>query len=65
MKPVSYEKGGAIVKPDDVMQSLFIVRQWRPFGDAVDEDREDDQLRFGPGDHFGLSRTAVDTVVAA
>ena len=50
LKPASYEQGETFVKPDDVLQSLFIVGSgvlsatWRDSGE---------QLRFGPGDYFG------------
>jgi small-conductance mechanosensitive channel len=49
----SYEKGDVLVKPDDVLQSLFIVASGvlsvtRPDGVA-----EKEWARFGPGDYFG------------
>jgi CRP-like cAMP-binding protein len=49
----SYEKGDVLVKPDDVLQSVFIVGSGvlsvtRPDGVA-----EKEWVRFGPGDYFG------------
>jgi CRP-like cAMP-binding protein len=49
----SYEKGDVLVKPDDVLQSLFIVRNGVLSVTRLDNIGEKEWLRFGPGDYFG------------
>jgi len=53
LKKASYEKGDVLVKPDDVLQSLFIVGSGVLSGTRPDNLGEKEWLRFGPGDYFG------------
>src|SRR5277367_6988089 len=53
LKPASHEKGDALVEPDDVLQSLFIVGSGVLEATRRNADGENDQLRFGPGNYFG------------
>src|SRR5277367_2834958 len=69
LKQASYEKGEALVKPDDVLQSLFIVGSGVLEATRRNDDGENDQLRFGPGDYFGemglLAGTPASATIAA
>jgi small-conductance mechanosensitive channel/CRP-like cAMP-binding protein len=53
LKKASYEKGDVLVKPDDVLQSLFIVGSGVLSVTGPDSVGEKEWLRFGPGDYFG------------
>jgi CRP-like cAMP-binding protein len=53
LKKASYEKGDVLVKPDDVLQSLFIVGNGVLSVTRPDSVGEKEWLRFGPGDYFG------------
>jgi CRP-like cAMP-binding protein len=69
LKQASYEKGEALVKPEDVLQSLFIVGGGVLEATLRNSDGENDQLRFGPGDYFGemglLTGTPASATIAA
>jgi small-conductance mechanosensitive channel len=69
LKPASYEKGEALVKPDYVLQSLFIVGRGVLEATRRNAEGENDQLRFGPGDYFGemglLAGTPANATIAA
>jgi len=69
LKPASHEKGDALVKPDDVLQSLFIVGSGVLEATRRNADGENDQLRFGPGNYFGemglLAGTPANATIAA
>ena len=69
LKQASYEKGEALVKPEDVLQSLFIVGSGVLEATLRNDDGENDQLRFGPGDYFGemglLAGTPASATIAA
>jgi small-conductance mechanosensitive channel/CRP-like cAMP-binding protein len=49
----SYEKGDVLVRPDDVLQSLFIVGSGVLSVTRPDNIAEKEWVRFGPGDYFG------------
>ena len=53
LKKASYEKGDVLVKPDVVLQSLFIVGSGVLSVTRQDNVGEKEWLRFGPGDYFG------------
>jgi small-conductance mechanosensitive channel/CRP-like cAMP-binding protein len=53
LKKISYEKGDVLVKPDDVLESLFIVGSGVLSVTRPDNIAEKEWLRFGPGDYFG------------
>jgi CRP-like cAMP-binding protein len=53
LKKASYEKGDVLVKPDDLLQSLFIVGSGVLSVTRPDNIAEKEWLRFGPGDYFG------------
>ena len=53
LKKASYEKGDVLVKPDDVLESLFIVGSGVLSVTRPDNIAEKEWLRFGPGDYFG------------
>jgi small-conductance mechanosensitive channel/CRP-like cAMP-binding protein len=53
LKKASYEKGDVLVKPDMVLQSLFLVGSGVLSVTKPDGSGEEEWLRFGPGDHFG------------
>ena len=53
LKKASYEKGDVLVKPDVVLQSLFIVGSGVLSVARPDNGGEKEVLRFGPGDYFG------------
>ena len=53
LKKASYEKGDVLVKPDDVLQSLFIVGNGVLSVTRPDNVGEKEWVRFGPGDYFG------------
>ncbi|MGC9956325.1 cyclic nucleotide-binding domain-containing protein, partial [Roseiarcus sp.] len=69
LKQASYDKGEALVKPEDVLQSLFIVGSGVLEATRRNDDGENDQLRFGPGDYFGemglLAGTPASATIAA
>ena len=69
LKQASYEKGEALVKPEDVLQSLFIVGGGVLEATLRNGVGENDQLRFGPGDYFGemglLTGTPASATIAA
>jgi small-conductance mechanosensitive channel len=69
LKSASYEKGEALVQPDDVLQSLFIVGNGVLSATRRGEDGEDEEMRFGPGDYFGemglLAGTPASATIAA
>jgi small-conductance mechanosensitive channel/CRP-like cAMP-binding protein len=65
LKRASHDKGDVLVKPDDVLQSLFIVGSGvlsvtRPDSIGVRE-----WLRFGPGDYFGEMGLLTDKPATA
>ena len=49
----SYEKGDVLVRPDEVLQSLFIVGSGVLSVTRPDNIAEKEWARFGPGDYFG------------
>ena len=53
LKKASYEKGDVLVKPDVVLQSLFIVGSGVLSVTRPDDVGEKEWLRFGPRDYFG------------
>jgi CRP-like cAMP-binding protein len=53
LKKASYDKGDVLVKPDDLLQSLFIVGSGVLSVTRRDDIGEKEWLRFGPGDYFG------------
>jgi CRP-like cAMP-binding protein len=53
LKKISYEKREVLVKPDVVLQSLFIVGSGVLSVTRPDNGGEKEVLRFGPGDYFG------------
>ena len=53
LKKASYEKGDVLVKPDAVLQSLFVVGSGILSVTRPDDVGEKEWLRFGPGDYFG------------
>jgi CRP-like cAMP-binding protein len=53
LKKASYEKGDVLVKPDAVLQSLFIVGSGVLSVTRPDDVGEEEWLRFGPRDYFG------------
>ncbi len=69
LKAASYEKGEVLVKPDDVLQSLFVVGSGVLEATRRNSDSENDQLRFGPGEYFGemglLAGTPAGATIAA
>ena len=69
LKQASYDKGETLVKPEDVLQSLFIVGSGVLEATRRNDDGENDQLRFGPGDYFGemglLAGTPASATIAA
>jgi small-conductance mechanosensitive channel/CRP-like cAMP-binding protein len=69
LKQASYEKGDALVKPEDVLQSLFIVGGGVLEATLRNSEGENDQMRFGPGDYFGemglLTGTPASATIAA
>jgi small-conductance mechanosensitive channel/CRP-like cAMP-binding protein len=68
LKPASHEKGDILVKPGEVLQSLFIVG-----GGVLEVTRSDaggeQESRFAPGDYFGamglLTGTPAGATIAA
>ena len=70
LKKASYEKGDVLVKPDDFLQSLFIVGSGVLSVARPDNVAEKEWLRFGPGDYFGemgllADRQATANITAA
>ena len=53
LKKASYDKGDVLIKPDDVLQSLFIVGSGVLSVTRRDDIGGKELLRFGPGDYFG------------
>ena len=53
LKKASYDKGDVLVKPADVLQSLFVVGSGVLSVTRRDNIGEKELLRFGPGDYFG------------
>ena len=53
LKQASYEAGETLVKPGDVLQSLFIVGSGVLSVTWPSRVGDKDELRFGPGDYFG------------
>jgi small-conductance mechanosensitive channel/CRP-like cAMP-binding protein len=53
LKKASYDKGDVLVKPDDVLQSLFIVGSGVLSVTRPENIGAKEYLRFGPGDYFG------------
>ena len=53
LKKASYERGDVLVKPDAVLQSLFVVGSGVLSVTRPDDVGEKEWLRFGPGDYFG------------
>ena len=70
LKKASYEKGDVLVRPDDVLQSLFIVGSGVLSVTGPNNVGEKEWLRFGPGDYFGemgllADRQATANITAA
>jgi CRP-like cAMP-binding protein len=70
LKKASYEKGDVLVKPDEFLQSLFIVGSGVLSVARADNVAEKEWLRFGPGDYFGemgllADRQATANITAA
>ena len=65
----SYEKGENLVRPDKVLNSLFIVGRGVLSATRSDHGEDKELLRFGPGDHFGemglLEGTAAGASITA
>lgn len=62
---ISHEKGETLVKPGDVLPSLFIVGGGVLSATKSDGGEDKELLRFGPGDHFGEMGLLAGTAAAA
>src|SRR5208282_6044609 len=53
LRKASHDRGDVLVKPDVVLESLFIVGSGVLSATRPDNGGEKEWLRFGPGDYFG------------